>query len=909
MNDPVHRRHVRSGSQPTAPADATRIVLRRRRCSERGPSRLREKRLWQESSLVVLALLAAGPVMALAGYYHEEIATLVRRTGHHLDWVSAHASTEAAPSRPYVPGAPAASHGGTSAFGSMFASAWGSGTSFGTARAKASAPAAVVNPPAHTAAAASFPVLASWASAGRAVPAHFAEHATSSRAGVAAVAHTQAPSQTPAPLAARVQPAAVGNTFVWNARAASTPTGTSSISWTNGLNWDGGAAPAATANADIQFRDSAFGAATTSNVDTNYTIHSLTFLPTATVYTLTASSGVSLTINEGGLTQSSANAQTLNLPVVLGAAQTWNVGTGAGTLAVNGVISGTNGFTKTGAGTLTLGGSAANTYTGLTSVTGGTLALAKPDNGSPPTSAVPGDLSIGNATSPGAPGSAVVQLRNSGQTGATTNVTIYPDGLFDLANGSGSGSTDNATDINGLTMQGGEVRLGNGGIDPVSITTLASATTALISSTNSYDNVELIDGPVTANIARGTATYDLDVQAGMANGTLTKTGNGVMRLAGNTNGGHNGSSITLQAGTIALANNNALGDLPDVTGPSVFTFAGGTLTADGGDRTVANPIALTGDATIGASLDGTPRAITFTGATTLTGSRTLTVNNTAATTFSGAVNVRANTLTMDGTGNTLISGTVSDGGAGGGLTKQGTGALTLTGNNTYSGNTTVIAGTLLVNNTATGDSSSGTGSGTVFVGAGGTLGGTGTIGGNVALGTTGGFSPVPTVARAAAVAPATSAVLAPGVNGAGTLTINGGLTLSSNTVLAITLGSTPSANAVLVGGAVTLAGDLELTLGVGVKPTLGEEFFIVDLLTAGMRVSTTFENAGAAGTFVDDQGNTYAINYNDTPTGGAPGIDDVSLTVVGLVPEPGTWAMLGLGAVMGLAAMRRRAGY
>jgi alpha-L-rhamnosidase len=61
------------------------------------------------------------------------------------------------------------------------------------------------------------------------------------------------------------------------------------------------------------------------------------------------------------------------------------------------------------------------------------------------------------------------------------------------------------------------------------------------------------------------------------------------------------------------------------------------------------------------------------------------------------------------------------------LTKVGTGTLTLTCANTYSGGTTVNGGTLLVNNTT----GSGTGSGSVTVNSGAALGGTGTISGNV----------------------------------------------------------------------------------------------------------------------------------------------------------------------------------
>ena len=79
---------------------------------------------------------------------------------------------------------------------------------------------------------------------------------------------------------------------------------------------------------------------------------------------------------------------------------------------------------------------------------------------------------------------------------------------------------------------------------------------------------------------------------------------------------------------------------------------------------------------------------------------------------------------MNGTGDTLISGIISGIPAGSTLTKDGSGTLTLTGNNIYTRGTTVNGGTLLVNNTA----GSGTGTGTVTVNnAGSTLGGTGTI--------------------------------------------------------------------------------------------------------------------------------------------------------------------------------------
>jgi autotransporter-associated beta strand protein len=76
---------------------------------------------------------------------------------------------------------------------------------------------------------------------------------------------------------------------------------------------------------------------------------------------------------------------------------------------------------------------------------------------------------------------------------------------------------------------------------------------------------------------------------------------------------------------------------------------------------------------------------------------------------------------------TTFSGVIQDDGS---LSKAGTGTLTLSGRNTYTGGTTVSSGVLLVNRSG----SSGTGTGPLAVNA-GTLGGNGTIAGAVTVGT------------------------------------------------------------------------------------------------------------------------------------------------------------------------------
>ena len=123
-----------------------------------------------------------------------------------------------------------------------------------------------------------------------------------------------------------------------------------------------------------------------------------------------------------------------------------------------------------------------------------------------------------------------------------------------------------------------------------------------------------------------------------------------------------------------------------------------------------------------------------------------------------------------------------------GLTKTGPGKLTLSGTNTYTGNTAVTAGTLLVNGSL--------GAGSVNVSSGATLGGTGTIGGPVTIQNGG--------------------ILSPGVSPVpGTLT-TGSLTLNSGSILNYKFGIPNVVDSgvndlVTVMGNLTLAGTLNVT--------------------------------------------------------------------------------------------------
>lgn len=128
------------------------------------------------------------------------------------------------------------------------------------------------------------------------------------------------------------------------------------------------------------------------------------------------------------------------------------------------------------------------------------------------------------------------------------------------------------------------------------------------------------------------------------------------------------------------------------------------------------------------------------------------------------------------------------------LVQAGTGTTILTGANSYTGATSVAAGTLLVNG------NQGAAIGLTSVASGAIIGGTGTIGGDLTV--------------------ANGATLAPGAGGAGTLTMNGDLTLGSGSRLAYEFGQANVAGGLLndlvvVGGDLVLDGTIDVSVPAG----------------------------------------------------------------------------------------------
>ncbi len=354
-------------------------------------------------------------------------------------------------------------------------------------------------------------------------------------------------------------------TYAWNNATAG-----STLPWTTGANWSGGAPPASSRGATVQFFPSqtlAGGAITSSNnLAGDFVMNNLTLAGTSSVAgTVTTISGGSFNfLNNGALnptmtlsaTNGSGFAYDVATPITLGAPTTIS-GSPSATIRFTGAIDGAGDFIKSSSGTLTLSGD--NTYTGDTMISSGTL-----------------------------------QIGNDGATGSLGTGDVINDAALRFDR---TGTLEVPNSISGTGS--------------VTIDCPIGAGTIVLSGTNSFDgNVTVSSGAlrITNSFALGDGTKVIT----LTNGTV---GAPQLRLDGS------GDVIELPA-TISFNTSSNTGAIINEAGNNLIS-GNITLTGGGGDtKIVASAGTLTLDGTIAPNTTGRTLQLAGAGTGIITGTVT-----------------------------------------------------------------------------------------------------------------------------------------------------------------------------------------------------------------------------------------------------------------------------------------------
>ncbi|WP_262589717.1 autotransporter-associated beta strand repeat-containing protein [Candidatus Pelagibacter communis] len=338
-----------------------------------------------------------------------------------------------------------------------------------------------------------------------------------------------------------------------------------------------------------------------------------------------------------------------------------------------GIISGTGTLAKTGSGTLTLTGT--NTYSGQTTIEGGTVVASNSSSlGATPGSVTNNNIVLNNGT---------LQTTNSFSIGSNKGIMVVGSGGTINTNASTTLTYGGVISQTGPLTKTGDGTLTLSGANTYTGATTVSAGTLNVTGTLSDD---------TAITVSSGATYDVD-----ASDTI-KSIDG--------------------AGTIDIASGQTLtaGDATNKTFSGVIQGSGGLTKTGTGTLTLSGTNTYTGDTTIsegGITLQGQLESGNYDG-----------------------VIANSGTLTVDSSSNQTLAGVISGTGA---LNKSGSGTLTLSGTNTYSGSTTITNGTISVSSSANLGATPGSVDGDNIIFNGGTLSATNdfTLGANKGITLTG----------------------------------------------------------------------------------------------------------------------------------------------------------------------------
>ncbi len=557
-------------------------------------------------------------------------------------------------------------------------------------------------------------------------------------------------------LTAYSQPACA---LYWLTNGANTNWDSSSLNWAT----NSGGTPVAWTNNDVAIFGDATGG--TINLQQAITANYLLFsnsgtwtLASATNYTITATNNGTPT---PGILYLSNSTTTVNIGtnVTIQGGNANSIIRGLGTLNVAGTISGmaasgqnltvgymgnlnvTNGGLLFAYQSVVLGSETGRTS--VINVNGGTIQAGE-TLGTPPSSANIVLANISNSTTTLNINSGLVMTKKT--DGALTNSTTVNALRFGPT--SASTNSTGTVNLNGGTLAVARIYEGNTSVS--STFNFNGGTLRVSDYINTNQAAIFMEGIDSAWVLAGGAKIDTGtnsatsvtikqlLQSGaVSDGGLTKLGAGTLTLA--TNNTYNGRT-TVNAGTLALGTDNALASTNAVTvngstavlGISTFNETVGSVTLTDGSITGTTGV-LTGsgytvqNGSISAILAGTGAAltksgsgtVTLSGTNTYTGATTLQdgVVNFASLSNLGAgssivfdggglqyaagntVDISTRTLTFNAGGGTIDTGSnsitlanaIGNSGSGG-LTKAGTGTLTLTAANTYSGATTLQGG-------------------------------------------------------------------------------------------------------------------------------------------------------------------------------------------------------------------------
>ncbi|HEX4000004.1 MAG TPA: autotransporter-associated beta strand repeat-containing protein [Pirellulales bacterium] len=489
----------------------------------------------------------------------------------------------------------------------------------------------------------------------------------------------------------------------WNTNPAGTTNWVTAA--TGGVN---SGLPISTANV---FETATGAANLTQSLGQSFTINSLNFniagvsigpgaVATNSITILAGASGTN-TAGSGITVASGAGLNSISAPIVLGAAQSWTnasgslftvsgsvanggylltiADTGTGGTTISGPISGSGGLTMAGSDTLTLSG--ANIYSGGTIVSSGTLTIASAGS----ITAAGGGFTVNGASTIANIDGAYI---NSGSSAVTVNggatLTFSGSATASSLAGTSGEVVIGGTSAGTLNINGGTLNVdasGASGANPASVNGVRIGNGSGGNGTlNIAGGTLAVSGGDEFLVGYNAATGLVDVTSGSL--SVGAGGGRVFIGGGDTNSGTYGTgTLTIAGGTLTVAAGGAFpSDLIYLAG-----YGGtGVLNLNGGILSTARGFGSGGSSTInfnGGTLQAALSSTTF-----LTG-----ISNAYVLAGGAVIDSQANAVTIS---QALLHATALGATPDGGLTKVGSGSLTLSGANTYTGPTLASAGTL-----------------------------------------------------------------------------------------------------------------------------------------------------------------------------------------------------------------------